>query len=140
MPYAAFHSFWPSPFALVLGGRTRFRRSRDRGGARRADGGETGQVLWSKDATTTVASLLPEQAVTLELLFPALKDGRVKLADAFRSSQRAWSNAGLEGFWRDRRAHSVETPDPRHHINRIANDMCVVVPRSLGGSSKAFAT
>ncbi len=43
--------------------------------------GETGQVLWSKDADAATPPASMSKLMTLELLFQRLKDGRVKLTD-----------------------------------------------------------
>ena len=56
--------------------------------------GETGQVLWAKDADTATPPASMSKLMTLELLFQRLKDGRVKLTDTFPVSQRAWSTQG----------------------------------------------
>ena len=100
--------------------------------------GDTGQVLWAKDATTPSPPASMSKLMTLELLFQRLKDGRVKLADTFPVSQRAWSTQGSKGFAMIGARIPVETLI-RGIIIASANDMCVVVAESLGGSVEAFA-
>ncbi|HEY3637660.1 MAG TPA: D-alanyl-D-alanine carboxypeptidase family protein [Rhizomicrobium sp.] len=100
--------------------------------------GETGQVLWAKDATTASPPASMSKLMTLELLFQRLKDGRVKLTDTFPVSQRAWSTQGSKGFAMIGSRIPVETLI-RGIIIASANDMCVVVAESLGGSVEAFA-
>src|SRR5579862_9013995 len=100
--------------------------------------GETGQVLWAKDATTASPPASMSKLMTLELLFQRLKDGRVKLTDTFPVSQRAWSTQGSKGFAMIGARIPVETLI-RGIIIASANDMCVVVAESLGGSVEAFA-
>jgi D-alanyl-D-alanine carboxypeptidase (penicillin-binding protein 5/6) len=100
--------------------------------------GETGQVLWAKDATTPSPPASMSKLMTLDLLFQRLKDGRVKLTDTFPVSQRAWSTQGSKGFAMIGARLSVETLI-RGIIIASANDMCVVVAESLGGSVEAFA-
>lgn len=100
--------------------------------------GETGQVLWAKDATTASPPASMSKLMTLELLFQRLKDGRVKLTDTFPVSQRAWSTQGSKGFAMINARIPVETLI-RGIIIASANDMCVVVAESLGGSVEAFA-
>jgi D-alanyl-D-alanine carboxypeptidase (penicillin-binding protein 5/6) len=99
---------------------------------------ETGQVLWAKDATTASPPASMSKLMTLELLFQRLKDSRVKLTDAFPVSQRAWSTQGSKGFAMIGARIPVETLI-RGIIIASANDMCVVVAESLGGSVEAFA-
>ena len=60
--------------------------------------GESGQVLWAKDADTPSPPASMSKLMTLELLFQRLKDGRVKLTNTFPVSQRAWSTQGSKGF------------------------------------------
>lgn len=100
--------------------------------------GETGQVLWAKDADTPSPPASMSKLMTLELLFQRLKDGRVKLTDTFPVSQRAWSTQGSKGFAMIGTRIPVETLI-RGIIIASANDMCVVVAESLGGSVEAFA-
>jgi D-alanyl-D-alanine carboxypeptidase (penicillin-binding protein 5/6) len=100
--------------------------------------GETGQVLWAKDATTPSPPASMSKLMTLELLFQRLKDGRVKLTDTFPVSQRAWSTQGSKGFVSVNSRIPVETLI-RGIIIASANDMCVVVAESLGGSVESFA-
>lgn len=100
--------------------------------------GESGQVLWAKDATTPSPPASMSKLMTLELLFQRLKDGRVKLTDTFPVSQRAWSTQGSKGFAMIGARIPVETLI-RGIIIASANDMCVVVAESLGGSIEAFA-
>lgn len=100
--------------------------------------GETGQVLWAKDATTPSPPASMSKLMTLELLFQRLKDGRVKLTDTFPVSQRAWSTQGSKGFAPLGARIPVETLI-RGIIVASANDMCVVVAESLGGSVESFA-
>jgi serine-type D-Ala-D-Ala carboxypeptidase (penicillin-binding protein 5/6) len=99
--------------------------------------GETGQVLWAKDADTPSAPASMSKLMTLELLFKELKDGRVKLTDTFPVSQRAWSTGGSKGFAVMGSQISVETLI-RGIIIASANDMCVVVAEGLGGSEEHF--
>jgi D-alanyl-D-alanine carboxypeptidase (penicillin-binding protein 5/6) len=100
--------------------------------------GASGQVLWAKndDMPTPPASM--SKLMTLELLFQRLKDGRVKLTDTFPVSQRAWSTQGSKGFAPLGARLPVETLI-RGIIIASANDMCVVVAESLGGSVESFA-
>lgn len=100
--------------------------------------GETGQVLWSKNATTPSPPASMSKLMTLELLFQRLKDDRVKLTDTFPVSQRAWSTQGSKGFAPLGARIPVETLI-RGIIVASANDMCVVVAETLGGSVEAFA-
>ena len=100
--------------------------------------GDTGQVLWAKDAETPSPPASMSKLMTLELLFQRLKDGRVKLTDTFPVSERAWATQGSKGFAMIGARIPVETLI-RGIIIASANDMCVVVAESLGGSVENFA-
>ncbi|MGD0191948.1 MAG: D-alanyl-D-alanine carboxypeptidase family protein [Rhizomicrobium sp.] len=100
--------------------------------------GESGQILWSKNADTPSPPASMSKLMTLELLFQRLKDGRVKLTETFPVSQRAWSTQGSKGFAALGARIPVETLI-RGIIIASANDMCVVVAESLGGSVESFA-
>ena len=61
--------------------------------------GDSGQVLWAKDATVAMPPASMSKLMTLELLFQRLKDGRMKLTDQLPISERAWrERAGSECF------------------------------------------
>ena len=67
--------------------------------------GETGQVLWAKDADTATPPASMSKLMTLELLFQRLKDGRVKLTDTFPGLAARLEHAGLEDVRADRFEH-----------------------------------
>jgi D-alanyl-D-alanine carboxypeptidase (penicillin-binding protein 5/6) len=76
--------------------------------------------------------------MTLELLFQRLKDGRVKLTDTFAVSEAAWRTGGSKGFVRVGDRLTVDDLIQRI-IVASANDACVVVAESLGGTVDGFA-
>ena len=98
---------------------------------------DTGQVLWEKDGFAPMPPASMSKLMTLELLFQRLKDGRVKLTDTFSVSEAAWRTGGSKGFVRVGDRLTVDDL-----IQRIivvsANDACVVVAESLGGTVDGF--
>ena len=98
---------------------------------------DTGQVLWEKDGFAPMPPASMSKLMTLELLFQRLKDGRVKLTDRFSVSDAAWRTGGSKGFVRVGDRLTVDDL-----IQRIivvsANDACVVVAESLGGTVDGF--
>ncbi len=99
--------------------------------------GETGQVLWAKDADTPTPPASMSKLMTLELLFQRLKDGRVKLTDTFPVSQRAWQTQGSKMFVT--LGSNVPVEDLiRGIIITSGNDACVVVAEALGGTVEGF--
>ena len=100
--------------------------------------GDTGQILWEKDADTPMPPASMSKLMTLELLFERLKDGRVKLTDTFPVSENAWRTGGSKMFV------SVGSRIPvedliRGIIIQSGNDACVVVAEALGGTVEGFA-
>jgi D-alanyl-D-alanine carboxypeptidase (penicillin-binding protein 5/6) len=99
--------------------------------------GESGQVLWAKDADTATPPASMSKLMTLELLFQRLKDGRVKLNDTFPVSERAWRTQGSKMFVSVGSRVGVEDLI-RGIIITSGNDACVVVAESLGGTVEGF--
>jgi len=99
--------------------------------------GDTGQVLWAKDAFVPMPPASMSKLMTIELLFKELKDGRIKLTDTFPVSEAAWRTGGSKGFTRVGDHLTVEDL-----IQRIivvsGNDACVVVAEGLGGTTENF--
>ncbi|HTW34851.1 MAG TPA: D-alanyl-D-alanine carboxypeptidase family protein [Rhizomicrobium sp.] len=99
--------------------------------------GETGQVLWAKDADTPTPPASMSKLMTLDLLFEHLKAGSVKLTDTFPVSQRAWSTQGSKMFVSLGSNVPVESLI-RGIIITSGNDACVVVAEGLGGTVENF--
>jgi D-alanyl-D-alanine carboxypeptidase (penicillin-binding protein 5/6) len=101
--------------------------------------GDSGQVLWAKDAFVPMPPASMSKLMTIELVFKELKDGRIKLTDTFPVSEGAWKTGGSTGFTRVGDRLSVEDL-----IQRIivvsGNDACVVVAEGLGGTAENFVT
>ncbi|SRR5579885_637263 len=99
--------------------------------------GDTGQVLWAKDAFVPMPPASMSKLMTIELLFQRLKDHRVRLTDTFPVSETAWRTGGSKMFV------SVGSRIPvedliRGIIIQSGNDACVVVAEALGGSVDGF--
>jgi D-alanyl-D-alanine carboxypeptidase (penicillin-binding protein 5/6) len=102
--------------------------------------GNTGQVLWAKDAYASVPPASMSKLMTLELLFQRLKDHRVKLSDAFPVSERAWrERSGSECFVNIGDKISVENLI-RCVIIMSGNDSCIVIAEALGGTVENFVS
>jgi D-alanyl-D-alanine carboxypeptidase (penicillin-binding protein 5/6) len=99
--------------------------------------GDSGQILWAKDAFTPMPPASMSKLMTLELLFQRLKDGRVKLTDTFPVSETAWKTGGSKMFVRV--GNNVPVEDLiRGIIIESGNDACVVVAEALGGTVDGF--
>ena len=102
--------------------------------------GDTGQVLWAKDAEAPVPPASMSKLMTLELLFQRLKDHRIKLADTFPVSERAWrERAGSECFVNIGDRISIENLI-RCVIIMSGNDSCITIAEGVGGTVENFVS
>lgn len=95
-------------------------------------------VLFEKNSDTPVPPASMSKLMTLNMLFEALKDGRVQLDERFAVSERARSMGGSTMF-----LNETDRPTAEELIKGIivlsGNDACVVVAEGLAGSEEAFA-
>jgi D-alanyl-D-alanine carboxypeptidase (penicillin-binding protein 5/6) len=100
--------------------------------------GDSGQVLWAKDATVAMPPASMSKLMTLELLFQRLKDGRMKLTDQLPISERAWrERAGSECFVPIGARMPIETL-VRCVIVASGNDSCIALAEGMGGTVEGF--
>ncbi|MBV9991836.1 MAG: D-alanyl-D-alanine carboxypeptidase [Alphaproteobacteria bacterium] len=100
--------------------------------------GDSGQVLWAKDAFVAMPPASMSKLMTLELLFQRLKDGRIKLTDELPISERAWrERAGSECFVPIGAHMQVETLI-RCVIVASGNDSCIALAEGMGGTVEGF--
>ncbi|HEU0223417.1 MAG TPA: D-alanyl-D-alanine carboxypeptidase family protein [Paracoccaceae bacterium] len=98
----------------------------------------TGAVLLAKNADMTLSPASMSKLMTLNMLFEALADGRLKLEDEFRVSAKAAAMGGSKMFLRE--GARVRVADLiRGIVVQSGNDACVVVAEGLAGSEQAFA-
>ena len=97
-----------------------------------------GAVLMAKDAERPVPPASMSKLMTLNMLFEALRDGRVTMDTEFSVSARAKAMGGSTMFLNER-----DRPTVRELILGIivnsGNDACVVVAEGLAGSEEAFS-
>ena len=98
----------------------------------------TNTVLMEKNADTPLPPASMSKLMTLNMLFEALKDGRVTLETRFGVSSRARNMKGSTMF-----LNETDRPTVDQLIKGIivlsGNDACVVVAEGLAGSEAAFA-
>lgn len=99
---------------------------------------ETGTVLLSKNAEEPLPPASMSKLMTLNMLFEALKDGRVRLDDTFAVSSRARAIGGSTMFLNETDRPTVEDLIKGIIVNS-GNDACVVVAEGLAGSEAEFA-
>jgi D-alanyl-D-alanine carboxypeptidase (penicillin-binding protein 5/6) len=98
----------------------------------------TGTVLLEKNADTPLPPASMSKLMTLNMLFEALRDGRVTLDTRFSVSARAKAMTGSTMFLDERDRPTVDELI-RGIIINSGNDACVVVAEGLAGSEDAFA-
>ncbi len=98
----------------------------------------TRTVLLEKSADQPLPPASMSKLMTLNLLFEALKDGRVSEDTNFAVSSKAKQMGGSTMF-----LNEMDRPSVRELMQGIAinsgNDACVVVAEGLAGSEEAFA-
>lgn len=98
----------------------------------------TQTVLMEKNADVPLPPASMSKLMTLNLLFEALKEGRVNEDTTFAVSTRAKQMGGSTMF-----LNEMDRPSVRELMQGIAinsgNDACVVVAEGLAGSEDAFA-
>jgi D-alanyl-D-alanine carboxypeptidase (penicillin-binding protein 5/6) len=95
-------------------------------------------VLLSKNADTPLPPASMSKLMTLNMLFEALRDGRVHLEDTFSVSAKAKSMGGSTMFLNETDRPTVDQLIQGIIVNS-GNDACVVVAEALGGTEEAFA-
>ena len=98
----------------------------------------TDTVLLEKNAHQSMPPASMSKLMTVNMLFEALKDGRVKLDDRFSVSSRAKAMEGSTMF-----LNETDRPTVEELIQGIVvlsgNDACVVVAENLAGTEADFA-
>ena len=98
----------------------------------------TGTVLMDKGADVAVPPASMSKLMTLNMLFEALRDGRVTPETEFAVSTRAKSMQGSTMFLNEQDRPTVEELIHGMIINS-GNDACVAVAEGLSGTEDAFA-
>lgn len=104
--------------------------------------GETGAVLFEKNADETFPPASLAKLMTLELVFRALDDGRVSLDTAYPVSENAWRTGGAPSrtstmFAEVRSSVPVEAL-MRGVAVQAANDASIILAEGMEGTEGAF--
>lgn len=98
----------------------------------------TGTVLLSKNAGAPMPPASMSKLMTLNMIFEALKDGRLTLEDTFRVSAKASQKGGSKMFVREGARVRVEDLI-RGVIVQSGNDACIVLAEGMSGTEAEFA-
>lgn len=105
--------------------------------------GETGSVLFAKDADAPIQPASLAKLMTLEMAFDAVKSGRLTLDDTFVVSENAWRTGGAPSRTSTMFAavrSSIRLEDLMRGIAvQAANDGCIVIAEGIAGSEANFA-
>ncbi len=104
---------------------------------------ETGTVLFAKDEDKLVPPASLAKLMTMEVVFNALKTGRLNLEDEFHVSENAWRTGGAVSGTSTMFAElnsSVPLADLiRGVIVQSGNDSCIIIAEGMAGSEDVFA-
>jgi D-alanyl-D-alanine carboxypeptidase (penicillin-binding protein 5/6) len=105
---------------------------------------ETGTILFSKDADASVPPASLAKLMTMEVVFGALKSGRLTMDEQFYISENAWKNGGAGSGGSTMFAipkSSVRLEDlVQGVVVQSANDACIAIAEGISGSEANFAT
>src|SRR5437588_3488776 len=103
----------------------------------------SGSVLFEKNADELRAPSSMMKLVTVEVVFHALKEGKVKLSDEYRISENAWRRGGAPAGGSTMFAvlnSKISIDDLLHGaIIQSGNDACIALAEGIAGSERIFA-
>ncbi len=103
----------------------------------------SGSVLFEKNADELRAPSSMLKLMTVEVVFNALKEGKVKLTDEYRISENAWRKGGAPagGSTMFAALNSKVSVDDllRGAIIQSGNDSCIALAEGMAGNERIFA-
>src|SRR5450631_48371 len=103
----------------------------------------SGSVLFEKNADELRAPSSMMKLMTAEVVFHAIRQGDVKLADEYRVSENAWRKGGAPAGGSTMFAalnSKISVNDLLHGaIIQSGNDACIVLAEGIAGNERAFA-
>ena len=104
---------------------------------------ETGTILFSKDADAPFPPASLAKLMTMEVVFNAIKSGRLTMDDQFYVSENAWRTGGAMSGGSTMFAElksSIRLEDLiQGVIVQSANDGCIIIAEGMAGSEENFA-
>ena len=104
---------------------------------------ETGTILLSKDPDSLFPPASLAKLMTMEVVFNAIKTGRITLDDEFYVSENAWRTGGAPSRTSTMFAElgsSIRLEDLiQGVIVQSANDGCIIIAEGMAGSEENFA-
>src|SRR5436190_4968908 len=103
----------------------------------------SGSILFEKNADELRAPSSMMKLMTAEVVFNALKEGKVKLTDEYRISENAWRKGGAPsgGSTMFAAINSKVSIDDLLHgaIIQSGNDSCIALAEGMAGNERIFA-
>lgn len=104
---------------------------------------DTSTVLFSKDPDKLIPPASLAKLMTMEVVFHALKSGRLRMDDTFLVSENAWRKGGASSGGSTMFAalkSSIRLEDLiQGVIVQSANDGCIIIAEGMAGSEENFA-
>ncbi len=104
---------------------------------------ETGSILFAKNEAEQIPPASLAKLMTMEVVFNALKTGRLSLTDEFYVSENAWRTGGAPSGTSTMFAElksSIPLEDLiQGVIVQSANDGCIIIAEGMAGSEETFA-
>jgi D-alanyl-D-alanine carboxypeptidase (penicillin-binding protein 5/6) len=104
---------------------------------------DTGTILYSKDADKLIPPASLAKLMTMEVVFHALRVGRLTMDDKFAVSKNAWSKGGAKsgGSTMFAKVNSeIRVEDLiKGVIVMSANDACITIAEGMAGTEENFA-
>ena len=104
---------------------------------------KSGSVLFEKNADELRAPSSMMKLMTVEVVFNAIKEGKVKLTDEYRISENAWRRGGAPagGSTMFAALNSKVSVDDLLHgaIIQSGNDSCIALAEGMAGNERIFA-
>jgi len=105
---------------------------------------ETGEILYQKDAERPMAPASMTKIMTAEMVFSALKSGRLTPETEFNVSEEAWRRGGAKSgsstMFLDLNSRVSVENLIKGVIIQSGNDACIVLAEGMAGSEDAFAS
>ncbi len=99
---------------------------------------QTGTILFEKNADEKMPPSSMSKLMTAYVVFDMLKNGKLKLEDTFKVSQKAWSTQGSKMFIDINTDVKIEDL-LRGMIIQSGNDACVALAEGVSGNEESFS-
>jgi D-alanyl-D-alanine carboxypeptidase (penicillin-binding protein 5/6) len=104
---------------------------------------ETGTILYEKNPDVLIPPASLAKLMTMEVVFHAIKSGRLTLQDKFLVSENAWRRGGASSGGSTMFAELGSSISLENLIQGViiqsANDGCIIIAEGMAGSEERFA-